>query len=389
MILATVSSDAGFRRDARVALEGHIAFEAIWDLGYDEVARLRGIDSDKKALVIIDFANSEKAMAVARAVNGRPLVSTIAVGVGGSRDDVVRLMHVGVRDVLPHFTYREVLQAAHRAVSNLGCAAQLLADVYAFVPAKPGCGASTLATYASAMAADLSREPVLLLDFDIRLGVTSFLLKSEGGKPVTDALTYADQLDEGLWTNLVSQFGNLQLLGSGPIDFSNTLPPESYSELLDFAVRRYSAVSVDLPGSMEQYECEVLLRAKRIFLVCTPDVGALHVARRKSSWLQDLQLADKVSVVLNSTERRSDFSIGEIERIIQLPVRYQLPASAKEISQAVQNGGLPSNTSALARQISLIAQEMAVSKPSGKKVSTVRRLVDYFSISPARKAEEK
>ena len=61
MILATVSSDAGFRRDARVALEGHIPFEAVWDLGYDDVARLRGIDSDKKALIIIDFASSERA----------------------------------------------------------------------------------------------------------------------------------------------------------------------------------------------------------------------------------------------------------------------------------------------------------------------------------------
>ncbi|MEP6538424.1 MAG: hypothetical protein ABJF23_24000, partial [Bryobacteraceae bacterium] len=383
-----ISSDAGFRRDARVALEGHIPFESVWDLGYDEVARLRGIDSDSKALIIIDFAHSEKAMSVARVVNGRPLISTIAVGVGGSRDDIVRLMHVGVRDVLPHFTYREVLLAAHRAVANLGCAAQLLADVYAFVPAKPGCGASTLATYASAMSADLSGGPALLLDFDIRLGVTSFLLKSEGGKPVTDALIYADQLDEDLWINLVSQFGNLQMLGSGPIDFSSSLPPESYSELLDFAVRRYSSVSVDLPGSMEQHECEVLLRAKRIFLVCTPDVGALHVARRKSSWLQDLQLADKVSVVLNSPERRSDFSMSEIEHIIQMPVRYQLPPSAKDISAAVQKGGLPASSSALAKQISIIAREMAVTKHTGKKVSAVRKLVDYFSISPARKVED-
>lgn len=48
MILATVSSDAGFHRDVRAALEGHLRFEFSWDLGYQEAARLRGLDSTQK-----------------------------------------------------------------------------------------------------------------------------------------------------------------------------------------------------------------------------------------------------------------------------------------------------------------------------------------------------
>jgi pilus assembly protein CpaE len=387
VILAIVSSDAGFRRDVHTAIDGHLRFEATWDLGYNEVARLRSIESGQKALIIIDFADPAQAMPAARAVDGRPLVSTIAVGVGSNRDEVLALMQIGVRDVLPQFTFREILQSAHRAASSLGCAGELLADLYAFVPAKPGCGASTLATYSTAMTAGISEDPVLLLDFDIRLGVTSFLLRSEGGKTITDALMLAHQMDDGIWSNLVSQFGNLHLLGSGPLDFSSAVPPQCFSELLDFAVRRYSVVSVDLPGSMEQYETEVLMRAKRIFLVCTPDVGALHVARRKSTWLQDLRLTSKVSVVLNSLERRSGFSLGEIERIIQLPVHYQLPASRKEISQAVEKGAIPASSSPLAKQLATIAGDMVATKSVVKKANPVRRLVEYFSVSAACKAE--
>ena len=121
-----------------------------------------------------------------------------------------------------------------------------------------------------------------MLDFDIRLGVTSFLLKAEGAHTIVDALLQSDRLDLDLWSSLVVQIKNLHLLGSGPVDFSRHVSTERFMELLDFAMRRYSLVAVDLPGTMEDQECETLLRAKRIYLVCTPDIGALHVARRKA-----------------------------------------------------------------------------------------------------------
>jgi pilus assembly protein CpaE len=387
VILATVSSDAGFHRDVRAALDGHLRFDAYWDLGYGDAARLRGLDSEQKAIVIVDFADPVSAMPAARAVDGRLLVGTIAVNAGGDREELLTLMQAGVRDVLPKFAYREVLQAANRAAAKLGCAGELVADLYAFVPAKPGCGATTVATYATGVAARLAGEATLLLDFDIRLGVTTFLLKAEGARNISEALLAADRLDGDLWTGLVSQIGNLHLLGSGPIDFSRPIPPERFTELLDFAVRRYSVVSVDLPGSMEDHECEVLLRAKKIFLVCTPDIGALHVARRKSDWFRDLRLADKVSVVLNSTERRTTFSVGDIERIIQLPVSYLLPSSSSEIGRAVQKGALIEGSSPLAKQIARIAGDMTAARPAVKRPNPVRRFVEYFSVSAARDAQ--
>ncbi len=130
-------------------------------------------------------------------------------------------------------------------------------------------------------------------------------------------------------------------------------------ELLDFALRRYSLVAVDLPGTMQDQECETLLRAKRIYLVCTPDIGALHVARGKASWLKDLRLTDKVAVVLNSAERRSTLSIDDIQRIIQLPVRHFLPHGAPEIARAVQKGTVLDASSGLGKHIARIAEEMA------------------------------
>jgi pilus assembly protein CpaE len=218
VILATVSSLRNFHSDVRAALDGRIRMETAWDLDYADAARLRGVSSEQKCMVILDFSDPQAmAVARARAVDGRAQIATIAVGGGGSRDQLLQLMQAVVRDVRPNFTYRDILHAANRAAASLSCAGELLADLYAFVPAKPGCGASTLATQATVVAARLAKEPTLLLDFDIRLGVTSFLLKAEGAHTIVDALLQAEHLDRDVWSSLVSRLDNLHLLGSGSI----------------------------------------------------------------------------------------------------------------------------------------------------------------------------
>jgi pilus assembly protein CpaE len=384
VILATVSSDPGFHKDVRASLDGHLRFEAAWDLSYEDASRLRGLGPEHQCILVVDFADSTHAMPVARAVDGRTHVVVIAIKAGSSREELLQLMQAGVREVLPEFTHRDIRQAAARAASTLATAGEILADLYAFMPAKPGCGATTIATYATAMAAQRTAEPTLLLDFDIRLGVTSFLLKAEGAHTIVDALLQAERLDSDIWSNLVSQIKNLHLLGSGPMDFSRHVSTERFMELLDFALRRYSLVAVDLPGTMEDQECETLLRSKRIYLVCTPDIGALHVARRKASWLKDLRLTDKVSVVLNCADRRNTLSVDDIQRIIQLPIQHLLPASTAEISRAVQKGAVLDGSSGLGKHIARIAGELTAEMRSARKPNVVRRFVEYFSVSAAR-----
>ncbi|HEY4364144.1 MAG TPA: hypothetical protein VGN17_24450 [Bryobacteraceae bacterium] len=386
MMLATVSSNPGFHGDVRATLDGRFRFEEAWDLRYEEVARLHGVKCDQPCLAIIDFANQNQALPLARTLNGRSQITMIALNSGDSRDELLSLMQAGIRDVLPHFTSRDLLQAANRALSAAGSTGEILADLYAFVPAKPGCGATTVATQAAGMASRLAEEPTLLLDFDTKLGLTTFLLKAEGTRSIVDALHQVERLDRDMWSSLVSQIGNLHLLGSGAADYSHTFLVEQFRELLDFAVRQYSLVTVDLPGSMEDHECDVLMRSKQIFLVTLPDIGALHVARRKAQWFRDLRITDKVSVVLNCVERRSTLSVSEIQRIIELPVQYLLPVAVKDISAVVQKGTILDPDCPFGKQIAAIAREMVPMKSIVKKPSPVRRFVDYFSVSPARDA---
>ena len=270
---------------------------------------------------------------------GRSQIATIAVGCGDSRDELVTLMQAGVRDVLPQFTFRDLLQSVGRALTGLGDSGEIVADLFAFVPAKPGSGATTVATHAAGMSSEMAEDPTLLLDFDIRLGVTTFLLKAEGTRTIVDALQQADRLDQDVWSGLVSQIGNLHLLGSGAADFSHVFQPEQFRTLLDYAVRQYSTIAVDLPGD----DGRSGMRSddageKNSAGIDAGYRGGCMWPAAKLQWFRDLQLTDKVSVVLNCAERRNALSVKEIEQIIQMPIRYMLPADNKGIDKAVQKG---------------------------------------------------
>jgi len=106
VILATVSSDPEFHKDVRVALDGHLRFEAAWDLNYEDANRLRAVGPEHQCILIVDFADLPLAMPVARAVDGVPQIAIIAVKGGGTREDLLQLMQAGVREVLPNFTPR-------------------------------------------------------------------------------------------------------------------------------------------------------------------------------------------------------------------------------------------------------------------------------------------
>ena len=219
MILITVSSDRSLNTAVREALERNFRFEACWEIGYEDAVHIRGVGPWRKCIVVIDFREPERAFLMAAMVDGNPQFAPIAVRAGATPEDLVQLMRAGMRDVLPSLTKEDLLQAARRAAAKLEAPEAAFGELNVFLPAKPGCGATTIAVNTAAAISRLTADPALLLDFDIRLGVTSFLLRAEGTHTMLDALQVSSRLDDSMWANLISECGRLHMLGSGAGDF--------------------------------------------------------------------------------------------------------------------------------------------------------------------------
>jgi pilus assembly protein CpaE len=226
-----------------------------------------------------------------------------------------------------------------------------------------------------------------LLDFDMRLGITSFVLKLDSTNSIITALENAHRMDQTLWDQLVSQRGNLDILGSAPAEFGVKVPPENFQSVLKWARRQYTAVIVDLPGTMEDFEIAAMQQAGTVFLVCSPDLVSLHMAGHTIQRLRSLNLIDRVSVLLNRVDKRGGLLMRDIERILSLPICVSVPADELSISQAVQEGIGVDPKSALGKQIQAIAQKMVGNVQSGAVLpppKPKKKFVEFFSIPQAK-----
>jgi pilus assembly protein CpaE len=370
------------------ALESGSITEAVWSLSdYPDFPALERLkEASSGCVLFLDFSNAARAQRIAVELDrAYPFVSVVAVLNGGTKDDVVALMRLGIREIIGNpISSSEVRVAFVRASKRLRPANAAGGDIYAFLPARVGAGATTVAISTAAAVARLSKQATLLMDFDFRFGISSFLLKLDGRRSVQDALSAA-RLDEDFWERLVTRRDTLDILGSAPDELPSEPRVDQCAALLSRAQSQYGAIFLDLPGAMDSYELEALNQAKEIFLILTSDMAGLHMAKRKSEALRRLQLADKVSALINQADGRATLAIADIEELLQLPVRFILPRDEKAVSEAGMQGEAVRAGSKLGVQIETLAK--TITSTTVAKLPPARRthrFLEFFYVSPDR-----
>ena len=181
----------------------------------------------------------------------------------------------------------------------------------------------------------MPKTEVLLADFDMNCGMQRFMLKLDSVHSIVEAVEHASELDENLWPQVVVNLGSLDVLHAGKMNPGFRAEPAQIRYLLEFARRNYRAICIDLSGNMEKYSIEIMHESKRIFLVCTPEVPSLHLAREKYLYLQSMDLGDRVNVLLNRTQKRNVISPAQVESLLGLPVHMAFANEYKGVHQAL------------------------------------------------------
>jgi pilus assembly protein CpaE len=230
--------------------------------------------------------------------------------------------------------------------------------LFSFLPSKAGVGTSTIALNVSVAMSNLPDTKALLCDFDLNSGMIHFMLKLNHTYSVVDAARRVAELDEYIWQDLVSTHKCLDVLHSGEFNPDFRVDTAQIRHLLDFARRHYKAICVDLSGNMEQYSLDVMRESKRIFLVCTPEINSLHLARRKYRFLKTQDLGERVSLLLNRVDNHSGIPRGEIEEMVGLPAVMTLPNNYAEVQRALTAGTHVDPGSAFGRQCTELAHQL-------------------------------
>jgi len=250
----------------------------------------------------------------------------------------------------------------------------------AFLPAKGGVGASTVASTIASSLADLPDTTALLADFDLQSGIQGFLFNTQHDFTMGDAATMSKSLDEDSWQRLIRKSGKLDLLLSGyPCAANEKISGEHATAIVDFAHRNYSVVCADLGGGFDPVSVAVMREASCIYVVTTPDLAALHMARMKANELGRLDLADKAYLVVNRATKLMDLTAPEMEKTVGLQLFATFPNEYRDVTRAAREGN-PSP------KLAGSARDFAEKLMKKKFVEKRPRFIERFAVVPSRYA---
>jgi len=253
--------------------------------------------------------------------------------------------------------------------------------VYAFLPSKPGVGASTVALHTCLALSRIPQTSVLLADFDLNNGMLGFMLRLNSQYSVIDALEHAHELDDELWTRLTSSAGNLDVLPTGKLNPGHRIDPAYLHPLINFARRNYDVVCLDLSGMMEEYSIELMQVSTQILLICTPEIPALHLAAQKLRYLHSLELGSRVQIILNRAQKYPMLSEAEMERMLGAPVHLTIPNDYARVHKAMMVGHMVEASSRLGKRFEELAR--ALREAPAEAPSKGHQFLEYFSLGAA------
>lgn len=372
---------------------GHVAVLKAIDKYPHSHELLRMVRTNGPQIIFISLQQIDRALEVVKELEqNAPGVQFVAISRTADPQLLIDVMRVGIREFLSlPFNLQLLADCVARlrdALDKRPVVMDTTDLLFAFLPSKAGSGTSTIAVNAAMAMSRLNDTKVLLTDLDLNCGMIRFMLKLDNEYSIVDAAEHSLAMDENLWPQLVSSMGNLDVLHAGRINPSFRLEGTHVRHLLDFARRNYRSICVDLSGNMEKFSLEIMLESKRIFLVCTPEIPSLHLAREKYLFLKNIELGDRVSVLLNRcTKRNQVISSEQIENLLGIPVAMTFPNDYHGVHTALTAGKQVEANSELGRHFHTLAESMVEHKvapggPTTPKAPKKKGLLDLFSFKP-------
>ncbi len=343
-----------------------------------ELKTLVGSSTQPVTAFVVSLADIADALKLVRELRAAyPGSLAIAADSKSEADTILAAMRAGASEFLvPPFDLNHLqtlLQSHTGAVAS--SPTKSAGKLFCFLPAQGGNGASTIAVHLANRISKAIGEKVLLVDFDFHSGTVAFRLRLRPEFSFADAVERVEDIDE-LWTRLTCNHDGVDVLAAPPPGI--VIPAQAFrhvSAVFTSAMRAYPFVMVDLPTAIHASCRDILSLADAVYVVATPEVVALHLARRRVSDLTDLGLSPRnIHLILNRAGSKKTLNVDDVAEVVGVPVFETLTNDYYSVSDAALKGGLVPDDSSIGRQLTALAGliagvETATATKSDKKWS--------------------
>ncbi|MFA6115855.1 MAG: pilus assembly protein CpaE [Sphingomonas sp.] len=277
----------------------------------------------------------------------------------------------------------------------------------AFIGARGGVGASTLATSVAWILSEKGGRTTALLDLDVHFGTGALALDLEPGRGLTDAIENPSRID-GLFIEraMVKASETLSVLSAeAPINSPVLTDGAAFYQLQEEMRAAFECTIVDLPRNMLVQHPHLITDVQVAVVVTELTLAAARDSIRILSWLKSNAPQTQVFVVANKMHlngqleiSRKDFE-GSIERKIDfvVPFDQKLAAQAAKLGKPVAEAGKGSKTTQpmveLATRLMGVGDAADSDDSRKKKVgdkggSLMGKFADLKSMMPKRSAKK-
>ena len=221
----------------------------------------------------------------------------------------------------------------------------------AFVAAKGGVGASTLAhNFAYAMSETMQAATVIV-DFDLAFGTAGLDFNQDPLQGVADALSQPDRLDSVLMDRMMARCSDRLSLFAAPanLDQDYDISPELFEDVAGKIRAAAPYIVLDLPHAWSAWKRKVLMTSDDLVVVATPDLASLRNAKNMIDLVRQSRPNDQPPrLVLNQVgvPGRPEIPVKDFGEALGLSPSLVLPFDPKLFGQAANNGQMLSEVNA-------------------------------------------
>ncbi len=329
--------------------------------------------------ILLDVGSNREAALVLLSQASGAQAGTPVIGLHASNDPetILLCLRSGVAEFL-HAPFRK--EDTEQALARLARRKETevrhqpnRGSLLAFVPAKPGSGATTILCNVAHLLNRVGQKKILLADLDMTAGTVAFLFKLNHSYSLLDAIKHSHQLDESLWASLVTNRWGIDILPSPEKPYAQTIEPYRVHECLEYARSVYDYVLVDLPLITEKISLATLNEADQIYLVANPELPVLFLARKTLALLDEMGFQKElIRVLVNRLHKNEELSPADMEKIFRFPIFMTFPNDYGSVRRALTEGKPIADNCDLGKTCRKFAEVLAgVGKGEGKKASAL------------------
>jgi pilus assembly protein CpaE len=305
-------------------------------------------ESPMPEVLIVDLSDTGKPLSTMLTITAAFAENTKVIAIGSVNDIGLyrELIGGGVSDYLvkplsEKALAEAILQERTQTLPTESKSDKPAPNLIAFIGARGGVGASTMAANCAWIAAQELKRQTTLLDFDLQFGTIALTLDIEPTRGLREALENPGRIDSLFLSSAAAKLSDklTVLAAEEAVDGEVHFDPSAIDLLLSEINRSSQCIFVDLPRAASIGRTRLLQLATHVAVVTDIALASLRDCIRLVAMLERAAPQAKLMVLANRAGRTDHgLSRAEFEKALGRKIDIVLPEDAKSLALSVNRG---------------------------------------------------